>query len=225
MRRGADRVQLYHRADSARDGLGRLTAAILHLQWKRTMAQDIAIIDYGMANLRSVQKALERVGHSAVISDNPDVISRAGKLILPGVGAFCDGMAKLRESGLVEPIVDHLRAGRPFLGICLGLQFLFTRGHEDGLHQGLDWYQGDVVRFENQPGLKVPHMGWNQLRLRGNCPLFRGIQKSAVQMQRAATTGLSGSDHLTTIPSKCPDSCQIGRMKQDTHHAACEDTD
>jgi imidazole glycerol-phosphate synthase subunit HisH len=139
------------------------------------MPDDIAIIDYGMANLRSVQKAFEHLGHAAVISGDPSRVAKAAKLVLPGVGAFCDGIAKLRDSGLTDTVLDHIRAGRPLLGICLGLQFLFTRGYEDGVHQGLDLFAGDVVRFNAQPGLKIPHMGWNQLRLRGNCPLFRGL--------------------------------------------------
>ena len=140
------------------------------------MKPEIAIVDYGMANLRSVQKAFEHIGHAAVLSSDPDVVASASKVVLPGVGAFRDGIAKLRETGLTEPIFDHIRAGRPLLGICLGLQFLFSRSHEDGLHPGLDLFKGDVVRFQNQPGLKVPHMGWNPLRLRSNCPLFRGLK-------------------------------------------------
>jgi glutamine amidotransferase len=140
------------------------------------MSQDIVIVDYGMANLRSVQKALERVGHSAGITSDPDRAARCDKLILPGVGAFCDGIARLRESGVTEPIFEHIRAGKPLLGICLGLQFLFTRSHEDGLHAGLDVFHGEVVRFPHMPGLKVPHMGWNQLRFRDDCPLFLGLK-------------------------------------------------
>jgi glutamine amidotransferase len=140
------------------------------------MAAEIVIVDYGMANLRSVQKALERVGHSAMITSEPAVVAKATKLVLPGVGAFRDGIAKLRETGLADSILDCIRTGRPFLGICLGLEFLFTRSHEDGEHAGLDLFKGDVVRFANQPGLKVPHMGWNQLRFRGQCPLFRGLK-------------------------------------------------
>jgi imidazole glycerol-phosphate synthase subunit HisH len=141
------------------------------------MAQSISIIDYGMANLRSVQKAFEHLGYSAEITGDPAQVAKATKLVLPGVGAFCDGMAKLRESGLTDTILEHIRAGRPLLGICLGLQFLFTRGFEDGVHQGLNLFAGDVVRFTPQAGLKIPHMGWNQLRFRGNCPLFRGLHE------------------------------------------------
>ncbi|WP_020469093.1 imidazole glycerol phosphate synthase subunit HisH [Zavarzinella formosa] len=135
----------------------------------------IVIVDYGMANLRSVQKAFERVGHAAVITSEPYVISQADRLVLPGVGAFQDAIARLRETHLDEPINAHINSGRPFLGICLGLQLLFSRSSEDGDHTGLNVLPGDVVRFENHPGLKVPHMGWNQLAFTGDCPLFRGI--------------------------------------------------
>lgn len=139
------------------------------------MTPGIVIVDYGMANLRSVQKAFERVGQTAFISSDPLIVGEATKLVLPGVGAFRDGIAKLNETGLTDKILDHIRAGWPFLGICLGLEFLFTRSFEDGEHPGMGLFKGDVVRFERQPGLKVPHMGWNQLRFRGNCPLFRGL--------------------------------------------------
>src|SRR5580692_10700819 len=122
---------------------------------------NIIIVDYGMANLRSVQKAFERVGASAEITSDPDRIATAEKLVLPGVGAFRDAIAKLREAHLDEPIVDHIESGLPFLGICLGLQLLFTRSHEDGIYAGLDVIHGDVVHFARVEGLKVPHMGWN----------------------------------------------------------------
>ena len=136
--------------------------------------QRILIVDYGLANLRSVQKAFEKVGHAAVISGDPNRVAEAGKLVLPGVGAFRDAIARLRESGLAEPILDHVKAGRPFLGICLGLQLLFTKSYEDGEHQGLDLFPGEVVRFGDVPGLKVPHMGWNQLRVRRRAPVLNG---------------------------------------------------
>jgi glutamine amidotransferase len=139
----------------------------------------IVIVDYGMANLRSVQKAFETFNHAAEITSAADRIARADKLVLPGVGAFRDAIARLRETGLVPPIVDHIRAGKPFLGICLGLQLLFTRSHEDGLHAGLDLFAGEVVRFPEQPGLKVPHMGWNQLHFRKDAPIFRGIEDNS----------------------------------------------
>lgn len=140
----------------------------------------ILIIDYGMANLRSVQKAFERFGAAAAISGEPDQIAAADKIVLPGVGAFRDAIARLREGGLVGPILDHLRAGKPFFGICLGLQLLFERSHEDGVHEGLGVLAGDVVRFPARPGLKVPHMGWNRLRVRRPAPLLDGLDGESV---------------------------------------------
>ena len=137
--------------------------------------QRIVIVDYGMANLRSVQKAFEKVGHPAVITADPNRVAEADKLVLPGVGAFRDAIARLRESGLAEPIVDHIKAGRPFLGICLGLHMLFTKSHEDGEYAGLNLFPGEVVHFPDVPGLKVPHMGWNQLRIRRPAPLLKDV--------------------------------------------------
>ncbi len=137
---------------------------------------EIVIVDYGMANLRSVQKAFEAVGASATISSDPGRVADAGKIVLPGVGAFRDAIAKLRETGLGDAVVSHIDAGRPFLGICLGFQLLFSRSHEDGVHEGLGVFPGDVVRFPELPGLKVPHMGWNSLRLNQSaCPLFADL--------------------------------------------------
>jgi glutamine amidotransferase len=140
---------------------------------------EIVIVDYGMANLRSVQKAFERMGHAADIRGDPEGVARAGKLVLPGVGAFRDAIARLQEAELAGPIIAHVRAGKPFLGICLGLQLLFTTSHEDGVHAGLDLFAGDVVRFPDQPDLKVPHMGWNQLRIRRRAPLLRDVPDAA----------------------------------------------
>lgn len=141
--------------------------------------KNILIIDYGMANLRSVQKAFEKVGHEAVISGDRNRVAEADKIVLPGVGAFRDAIAKLRETGLAEPLLDHLRGGKPFFGICLGLQLLFTTSHEDGHHSGLDYFPGEVVRFADVPGLKVPHMGWNQLRVRKPAPPLTELPSDA----------------------------------------------
>jgi glutamine amidotransferase len=141
--------------------------------------QPIVIVDYGMANLRSVQKAFEKVGHAALISGDPQRLREAHKVVLPGVGAFCDAIARLREAGLAEPLCEHVRAGKPFFGICLGLQLLFTRSYEDGEHQGLDLLPGEVVRFADVPGLKVPHMGWNQLRVCRPAPPLEGLPAGA----------------------------------------------
>jgi imidazole glycerol-phosphate synthase subunit HisH len=130
----------------------------------------ILIVDYGMANLRSVQKAFEKVGAAADISGDPNRVAEADKVVLPGVGAFRDAIARLNDTGLSAPLRDHARRGKPLFGICLGLQLLFTRSFEDGEHTGLDLFPGDVVRFETVPGLKVPHMGWNQLRITRPAP-------------------------------------------------------
>src|SRR6516225_486478 len=113
--------------------------------------RDIIIVDYGMGNLRSVQKAFERVGHAAEITSDPNRVAEANKLVLPGVGAFRDAIARLHEAGLAPPIVEHIRAGKPFLGICLGLQLLFTKSYEDGDYRGLDLFPGEVVRFDAVP--------------------------------------------------------------------------
>jgi glutamine amidotransferase len=135
----------------------------------------IAIIDYGMGNLRSVQKAIEAVGHPAEVTADADRLRRASHVILPGVGAFEDAMAELRRTGLDEAFVEAVRSGKPCLGVCLGLQLLFDASEEDGEHQGLGLLPGRVVRFRPHPGLKVPHMGWNTLRVRRPAPLLAGL--------------------------------------------------
>jgi imidazole glycerol-phosphate synthase subunit HisH len=139
----------------------------------------IVIVDYGMANLRSVQKAFEKVGHAADISADPNRVAEADKVVLPGVGAFRDAIARLHEAGFVQPLVAHVRGGKPFLGICLGLQLLFTTSHEDGRYEGLDLFPGEVVRFPDEPGLKVPHMGWNQLRVCRRAPELKDVPEAA----------------------------------------------
>jgi len=139
----------------------------------------IAIVDYGMGNLRSVQKGFERVGHAATITNDPDVIAQAGKVVLPGVGAFPDAIGELRRRGMVKPIVDTIEAGKPFLGICLGLQLLFEVGWEGGRHEGLGVLAGEVVRFEVPSEYKVPHMGWNQIAIRKPAPLLEGLADGA----------------------------------------------
>jgi glutamine amidotransferase len=123
----------------------------------------ILIVDYGMANLRSVQKAFEKLGFAAEISSDPNRIPDCDKLVLPGVGAFRDAIARLNDSGLSGPIKEHIQRGKKFLGICLGMQLLFDVSYEDGEYRGLGVLPGEVVRFPDVPGLKVPHMGWNQL--------------------------------------------------------------
>jgi imidazole glycerol-phosphate synthase subunit HisH len=139
----------------------------------------IAIIDYEMGNLRSVQKAFERMGHAATITSDPAELAVASKLVLPGVGAFRDAIAALRERRLVEPIRAAVASGKPFLGICLGLQLLFDTSYEDGRYEGLGIVPGEVVRFKVPPEYKVPHMGWNQLRIRRRPPILAGVEDGA----------------------------------------------
>lgn len=135
----------------------------------------IAIIDYGMGNLHSVSKAVERLGYEAQITSDPDQIWSAQGAILPGVGAFGDAMAHLRDAQLDQVVIDYARAGRYMLGICLGMQMLFTSSEEHGFHQGLNILPGQVVRFQGD--YKIPHMGWNKLSFVQPHPLFTGIKE------------------------------------------------
>ncbi len=135
----------------------------------------ITIVDYQMGNLRSVQKAIEKIGGEAKITSDAHEIATADKLILPGVGAFGDAMDEINRRDLAAPIGDFVDSGRPFLGICLGLQLLFDEGYEHGTHRGLGILAGDVVRFDLPPEFKVPHMGWNQVRRVTDPPILRDI--------------------------------------------------
>jgi len=134
----------------------------------------IKIVDYGMGNLRSVQKAFEKLGVDVSVCDNAEGLADAEKIVLPGVGAFRDAIAHLREQQMVEPLLEHIASDKPFLGICLGLQLLFDVSYEDGEWEGLGVVPGKVVRFEDAPGLKIPHMGWNKLEAAGPTPLLEG---------------------------------------------------
>jgi imidazole glycerol-phosphate synthase subunit HisH len=136
----------------------------------------IAIIDYGMGNLRSVQKAVEAVDHRAEVTSNPHSLRLASHVILPGVGAFADAMAELRRTGLGDAFIEAVRAGKPCLGVCLGLQLLFDISSEDGEHTGLGLLPGNVIRFAPRPGLKIPHMGWNTLRACRPVPLLKDLE-------------------------------------------------
>lgn len=138
----------------------------------------IAIIDYGMGNLRSVSRAVETVGGQARIVSDPDEVRRADRVILPGVGAFADAIAELKKTGLDQAFIEAVRAGKPCLGVCLGLQLMFEESEEDGAHRGLGLLPGRVVRFEKRAGLKIPHMGWNTLRIRRAVPLLAGLAES-----------------------------------------------
>lgn len=135
----------------------------------------IAIIDYQMGNLRSVQKGFERVGHEAIITSDPAILAKASKVVLPGVGAFSDAIAELKRRDLVAPICEAIENKKPFLGICLGLQLLFDCSYEDGEHEGLGIVPGEVRRFDVPREFKVPHMGWNQVHYRRPSPIFADI--------------------------------------------------
>lgn len=161
------------------------------------------IIDYGMGNLASVRNAFLKVGDSsAIISSDPAMIESAERLVLPGVGAFGDAMGNLTRMNLSAPIRDYILSGKPFLGICLGMQLLFEAGHESGDFEGLGIFKGEVNRFNIS--LPVPHMGWNESVLRSDCPLFDGLDKKAYFYY----------DHSfyasPSNPSDCIASCEYG---------------
>lgn len=139
--------------------------------------EPIRIIDYGMGNLLSVQKALETLGFPAVITDKPEEVQAAPGVILPGVGAFGDAMAALKRCGLQEAIAEVCRRGTPFLGICLGMQLLFEQSEEGGLNPGLSLLKGQVKRLT--VGVKVPHMGWNQVSFCRPSPLFKSLPEGS----------------------------------------------
>ena len=140
------------------------------------MKPKIVIIDYGMGNLRNVQKGFERVGFEAKLSRSKRGIKNASALVLPGVGAFKDCMENLEKFGLIEPLLRSIEKGTPYLGICLGLQILFTESEEFGLQKGLDLIRGKVVKFRPDPDHKVPHMGWNTIDKEREVPCLRGVE-------------------------------------------------
>lgn len=137
--------------------------------------QSVVVVDYGMGNLRSAHKGLEKVGINAFVTSDPAAVRSAGAVVLPGVGAFRDCMANLSRAGLVSSVLDAIERGKPFLGICLGMQLLMTISEEFGLHHGLDVVPGRVRRFDQDAELKVPHMGWNRVHYSGDDRLFEGI--------------------------------------------------
>jgi len=137
----------------------------------------IAIVDYGAGNLRSVVNAVAKLGYKPKLTSKPEDLLKAQVVILPGVGAAADTMASLQDAGLVEPIRQLIAEGRPFFGVCIGLQVLFSFSEEGGRHKCLDILSGEVKRLP--PGLKIPHMGWNQVKQRALHPIFEGIPDEA----------------------------------------------
>ena len=137
----------------------------------------ITVVDYKLNNLRSIENTLRRLGHEVKVTSDPADVQAATKLILPGVGAFRDAMANLREYGLLEAFVEKVKAGTPALGICLGMHLLFTESEEFGLHRGLDLLKGRVIKLPTN--LRVPHMGWNQLHPKRADALTEGVRSSS----------------------------------------------
>jgi len=138
----------------------------------------VAIIDYGSGNLRSVAKAFERVGSKVRVTGSVTVVANASHIVLPGVGAFADCMQGLQSlPGMLDALQQEvLQKKKPFLGICVGMQMLFERGHEHGVHNGLGWLEGEVVALAPKGSLKIPHMGWNDLIIKANHPLLKDIK-------------------------------------------------
>ncbi len=139
----------------------------------------IAIIDYGAGNLQSVKKALDFIGADSVITDNPETINSCDKILLPGVGSFGDAMDSMSKKGLCETVKENALSGKPFLGICLGLQLLFEESEESPGVKGLEIFKGKIKRFSSDMGLKIPHIGWNSLEIRQNDTLFKGIPENS----------------------------------------------
>jgi len=138
----------------------------------------IAIVDYGMGNLRSVHKAFEKAGFPALVTQSVEELRKADGLVVPGVGAFKKAMENLENLNLIKPIVEFIEKGKPFLGICLGLQLLFAGSEEFGWQQGLSIFPGRVVRFR-EANLKIPHIGWNTIRIKKPVPIFEGLADGA----------------------------------------------
>lgn len=166
----------------------------------------IAILDYGMGNLRSVEKAFEHIGAEVVVTSDPEVVRQAAGVVLPGVGAFGDAMVNLADLGLIPVIREVVAAGKPFLGICLGMQLLFSSSEEHGEHQGLDLIRGHVRLFRGD--FKIPHIGWNDLNLYQNSPLLEGVEAgdyvywvhSLLVEPEDKSVLLAGTDYYGEVP-------------------------
>ena len=168
----------------------------------------IAIIDYGVGNLRSVQKAFERLGYDAQIVTEQRELTKANGIVVPGVGAFGDAMRALETSGFVEDLVQSAQAGKPILGICLGMQLLFAKSEEYGDHEGLALLEGVVTRLPNDH-VKVPHVGWNQLHIEKHHPIVEGVQEgenvyfvhSYAVVPDQLEVGIASSEHGRVFPA------------------------
>lgn len=157
----------------------------------------IAVIDYGRGNLHSVAKALEAVGADVAVTSDAADLRAADRFVLPGVGAFSDCMERLTATGLIEPLREEVvTRGKPFLGICLGMELLARQGFEGGRHAGLGWIDGDVVRFDVDPALPIPHMGWNDVRSLPDSQLFRGIGEKVFYFAHSYCLRCDGPDTI-----------------------------
>lgn len=169
----------------------------------------VAVIDYEVGNLRSVLNALHTAGGEPELVRDPALVAHFDKVLLPGVGAFKPGMAALRELGMIPALEAHLAAGRPLLGICLGMQLICRLSHEFGVHEGLGWIDAEVVALPESQAIKIPHIGWNDLRLLRDSPLLDGIADGSdvyfnhsfvVQCQNPADS-LAETEHGTRFSS------------------------
>jgi len=148
----------------------------------------IAVIDYGTGNIHSVQKALQLYGAKTKVTNRPQDISKCEKIVLPGVGAFDDAVRELKKTKLIPALKEHIETKKPFLGICLGMQLLFEASQEARKEKGLAIFKGRVKKFRGKKGMKVPHMGWNQIKVRAlqrhnaikDCPLLKGIPDNSL---------------------------------------------
>jgi glutamine amidotransferase len=192
------------------------------------LSADIVIIDYGMGNLRSVQKAFENIGESAVISNDLSLIQNASKLVLPGVGAFKDAMHNLRELGLIDVLNNEvIRNKKPFLGICLGMQLIATKSYEFGETQGLGWIDAEITRFASTE-LKIPHVGWNNVKFSNPSPLFKNIPDDSdfyfvhsyyFDADRTYATGICdyGTEFIASVQHENIFATQFHPEKSQTH--------
>jgi glutamine amidotransferase len=171
----------------------------------------IALVDYGIGNLRSVEKALQAVGGKICLTDRAETILAAEKVVLPGVGAFGDGMEGLQQRGLVEPLIEAVCQGKPLLGICLGMQLLFESSEERGHHRGLGLLPGSVRRFPDA-GLKIPQTGWNQINFRVVSGLLSCIESGSYAYFNHSyyCEPLSSSHVLATTDYVLPYACIVG---------------